>query len=50
MADTLAVEEHGAQAQLYSHVDDVLRSQVVVVVVFLFAIAEKPATVYVHMG
>lgn len=49
MADTLAVEEHAAQAQLHGHVDDVLRSQVVVVVVFLFAIAEKPVD-GIHTG
>lgn len=42
MADTLAVEEHAAEAQLYGHVDYVSRGQVVVIVIFFFAIAKKP--------
>jgi len=44
MADTLAVQEYATKAELYRHVNHVLCSQIVVVVVFLFAIAQKPAT------
>lgn len=42
MADTLTVKEHAAETQLHGHVNNVLCSQVVVVVVLLLAIAQKP--------
>lgn len=48
VTDPLAVEEHAAQAQLYGHVDDVLSSQVVVVVGLLLAVAYEPARTWFY--
>lgn len=42
MTDTLTVKEHATEADLHGHIDNVLCRQAVVVVVFLFAIAEEP--------
>jgi len=43
VTDALAVKKHTSQAELYGHVNNVLCGQVVVVVIFPFAIAQKPA-------
>lgn len=42
MADTLTVKKYTAETELHRHVNNILCSQVVVVIVFLFAIAQKP--------
>lgn len=43
VAYALAVEEHATETELYGHADDVFRGQVVIVVVFLFAVPQEPA-------